>query len=149
MGTTQDKMSYPKRARSNSCPAPSTSLSASSFGFKTNLESLNEQATSSSTGDNKKIKPTDLHYLSELSGLSEKAVVDILKRLCRENTLGYLDKKAFLDLYGAFREEPAEKTRIIAEYAFDVFDTDKNGTLIFFTANPIYSLIYNVFTIFM
>lgn len=75
-----------------------------------------------------KLKPADLKYLSQQTSLSNEAINQIFTRFCDENVSGYLSKSEFVKFYCSLRDEPDEKIRQIAEFAFNAFDKDKNGT---------------------
>ncbi|CAF0713651.1 unnamed protein product [Brachionus calyciflorus] len=77
------------------------------------------------------LSENDYQFLTAQTGLSRPEVKNFYDQFMANNPDGRLDKKEFARLYDVLRPEPPELIDEIANFVFEAFDSDNNGTIAF------------------
>ena len=77
------------------------------------------------------LSENDYNFLVGQTGLSRAEVKNFYDQFNANNPDGRLDKREFARLYDILRPEPPELIDEIANFVFEAFDTDNNGSIAF------------------
>ena len=78
-----------------------------------------------------KLSSKDVKFLTKQTGMDKNQIQEFFDKFNSNNPDGVLNKAEFTALYCQLRPEPVEKLDEIANYVFEAFDSDNNGTISF------------------